>query len=228
MYYNDSLLKLTNVIYLTEGYNVWTNGFQNIDKHVEYDWVFYKGENYKLKYYIIPKIDTINSTKWFYAQQPTNGIDSSVLMKKIEYSFILFNLKERRLNEDTIKKVRILLPSDNISAQGEWTVVKLLLYQDSTTCLKKAYTISDTSRSNIVKTHSKKISRNKQKSLIKELKILEGYKGYECFQDNYYPILLEYYDGSIERTFIISNRCKEDKKLIHTYENVIRYIWNYK
>jgi len=224
--YNENTIKLTNVITIVNHQHVLMNGFQNLEKFENGESYYIKGKNYISKYHKIAKIDTVNTVLWFDGKLPENKQDSVLFYKKIMYSFVLYKNNEKRLNEDNVVKVRLLVPEENIYAQGKWHLIKASFSVDSAVCITKLSDIIDSTGRKVIKTHAKKISQRKQMGLLKELNRLSKYKGYECLKDNYYPMLLEYYDGNIEHTYIISNRCKIDNDLKHLYENVISKLWN--
>ncbi|MDZ4204654.1 MAG: hypothetical protein U1C46_07525 [Bacteroidales bacterium] len=224
--YNNQFLKYTEMITVLWNDHALISGFKDFDKHDEDHTYFINGKNHKRTYYFSPNVDTVNTIRWFDGKLPQNNYDSIFFDKKIRYSFVLYRNHEKRLNEDNVVKVRMLVPEDNKSAQGKWRLVKASFYVDSAVCITKLSDITDSTGREVIRTKEKKIIPRKQKSLLKELNKLGKYEGCECFQDNFYPILLEYYDGNIEQTYIISNRCKIDKNLKRLYEKVIIKVWN--
>ncbi len=226
--YNDSLLPYTEVISIFYGYPILINGIQNFNEsdlgNLSHCWI--KGKSYRIKYVKLQRVDTVNTIRWFDGKLPFTRIDSSILKKKIGYSLMLFIFNEKRLNENNVKKIRLLFPEDNISAQGKWRMIKVLLYNDSIVINKKVSDVFDTVGYRIIANYSNRIRETKRKSLLKELSSLEEFEGCECFQDNYYPMLLEYFDGCKERTYIISNRCKNNDNLERKYAKVINKVCN--
>lgn len=162
-------------------------------------------------------VDTVNSLYWPYG---TN--DSLHEYRKNLYSFMLDKFGEERLNIDTVKKIRLLLPSYYLNTDS-WDVIKVLSYDDSAVLIRKRMDYPYYDR---IETVTGKISLRKRQKLIKEIELLNRAGVYECVSDNHYYPLIEYFDGYSERTFIFPKKCLSDKEIYKRYEKVIVLLWN--
>lgn len=225
--YNDQFLKYTDVISIFDGANILKHGLMLPAEHEDDGVYFINGVNYKHQFYEISQIDTINTVRWLNGNLPQNHNDSSSFEKKIKYSYILYKFNETRLNQDTLKKVRLVLPEDQYNGQGKWTMYEIIFYKDSTVLNLKQSDVIDTIGRRTINSVSKKLKIKNSISIFNDLKEISKSKGYECFQNDYYPWLLEYYDGTLEHSFIFSNRCKEDMIVKNQYEKIIRKLLMY-
>ena len=161
-------------------------------------------------------VDTVNALYW-----PFGNNDSLNEYRKNLYSFMLYNLEEKRLNIDTVKKIRLLFPSYYPNTDP-WNVIKVMFYNDSTVFIQKRV---DNPYYDNIETVTGIISLRKRQKLIREIELLKQFGVSECISGNYYP-LIEYFDGSAEHIFIFSKRCMSDKKIYKQYEKVILLLWN--
>jgi hypothetical protein len=184
------------------------------------------GRQCKIQYFKEPYIDTVNTIRWLINELPSAQCDSNLLWRKIKYAHILYKFGEIRLNSDTIKTIRLLFPEDIFEGHGKWWLCKILFLKDSTVSISKTSDIADTVGRMTLDSKSKKLKPKESESLFYDLKILEKYQGYECFRGDYFPYLLEYYDGKQEHCYILSGSCKEDKELWKQYGKLINKVIN--
>lgn len=176
---------------------------------------------FKDKCVLITGIDTINSVCWFN----DDSKDSTVFMEKIWYAYILHKLGEKRLDIDTIRKIRLLYPEEPINMEKNFVLVKAAFYKDTTIIEKKI--IGDIKIQNQVIESFALIAKEKEmQSLEKQIDLITKLPGFECFNHVIYPPLIEYYDGKTEYTYIASKRCLLDKKMYKDYEQIIVLLMN--
>jgi hypothetical protein len=219
--FNGHLLNYTSQVSDFNYFEWITSGFHDYKNQDSIGVFFGNGNRCKLQFIKVPEIDTINTVRWPDGNLPKSSQDSAIFKKKVWYSYMLFKFNENRLYKDSIRVIRLLLPADNISAQGKWYLFKVMFYKDSTIITAKLSDKADTNDRKIIKSVTKRISHKNRNSLLKEIDYLENFSGYECFQSNYYPWLLEYYDGKSEHCYIISNKCKGEKELKKRYGKII-------
>jgi hypothetical protein len=209
---NDKYLNYTDMISIFGNYNLLLKGFSIIRKDSDSMDFFYNGKNYKHQYYQIPIIDTIDNVKWVVDSNMYTMDDSTCFDKKIEYSFLLNKFNEKRLNEDSIRKMRLLFPEDMYVAQKKWRLYKILFYQDSAVLIKKISDIIDTTGRGVTESKVKILNNNEKAVLLSTFDDLLKFDGLECTTNKLYPWLLEYYDGNSEHYYFYSRNSHAARK----------------
>lgn len=218
--YNGELLKFTSSTSMDFWYL--KPGFEKCPD-TKYIYSLSEGLCYAVKCHLIPNIDTINTIKWLNETLPLNPTDSSILIKKMVYNYIMNKFEEQRLNNDSIKKLRFLFPLEFYNAQKDIMLIKAIFYKDSTVIVKK---IIRDMLNPVVETYTLFANERKIQSIKNEINSIAHLSGYEYFNHDYYSPLLEYFDGNIEHTYISCKRCLPDKKIYKPYEKIISILWD--
>lgn len=226
--YNGKWVKLTEI---PPVFNTSLNLIYGlISPAAEYDSMvdFFEGKTYK-RYFVASKtIDTINNISWLNGDLPQNTQDSALFRKKILYSYILYKFNETRLDEDTVRKLVMLMPDNWIEGGTKCSLRKVLFYPGSVIVNRKVINLSEVKERKIIydKTKIYKNKKNKIRLINKNISKLKEYNGYECFRKNTVPIIIFYFDGKKERTFIVSRRCFKEQKSNRMFNMLASRIWS--
>ncbi len=218
--YHDELLDFTSTNFM--GSWILVPGFINCREDV-YAYSLPDGRFYVYKCKLIPEIKTINTINWLVGTEPISSSDSSVLTAKMKYNFVMDKFGEGRLNDDTVKKIRLLYPGSHFNIETDLILIKTIFYQDSIIMERKI--IRDIKKP-VVETIRLFPKEKKVTRIERLIKHLSNSPCNECFHPDLYPPLLEYYDGDLEHTYISSKKCLPDKENYKHYEKIIMLLLN--
>ncbi|NOU46949.1 MAG: hypothetical protein HOO86_07805 [Bacteroidales bacterium] len=220
--YNDQFINCTDISFYIFRTNVLFLGFHDLEPDEDKGVWFIDGKNYRKQYCKVQKIDTINTIRWVHGGLPKTSVDTLIFGMKMKYAFVLHKLNEKRIQEDSVKAIRLLLPLDKQSDYGIWNMVKVLFYKDSTVCETKFLHSVEFEGLKLAESKSTILSTKLSKKLLDDLNILGKYESLEKLNKEYYYWLLEYYDGKQAHLYIFSKDAKADRKLERIHGRIIR------
>ncbi len=227
--YENQLIPYTDIISEFSFDNGYMRGFHNcINDSIG---IFINNTFYKNHCSVLSGVDTINTINWNSEKLPLQ-IDSTLFFKKMMYSWLIYKLDERQLNEDTVKKLRLLMPA-NFLSKGSWILTKVNFYNDSANILTKTIpyssgpqliTIGDELNGIHYNSKRGKLNNRRAKKLNNEINLLCQLGVNECIKDDYYPPLLQYFDGEKEHNFLIPIGCKSEKRFLKLFSDLFKYL----
>ncbi len=227
--YENQLIPYTDIISEFSFDNGYKRGFHSCNK--DSTGIFINNNFYKNYCSVLSGVDTINTINWNSEKLP-HQIDSTLFYKKMMYSWLIYKLDEKQLNEDTLKKMRLLIPTSGWTNES-WKLTKVIFCKDSANIITK--TISHTSGPRLItlsdslngiqyKIRSGRLNHRRTKKLNDDINLLCEFEVCECIKDEYYPPLLQYFDGKKEHNYLIPIGCKSEKRFLKLFSDLFKYL----